>query len=136
MLEIKVTLSADDKLFGIMGELLKAFHGFTAITPDCRVVQNETAAKNPEPPKTVEPTAEPAVEQEQKAEETPKDAEQKAEIEPQATIEEVRQALTDLRKKYGMDKVKQLLNDCGASKVSELKPEQYAAVIQVVKGAL
>lgn len=136
MLEIKVTLSADDKLFGIMGELLKAFHGFTTIAPIDRVVPNETTAKNAELPKTVVPTAEPAIKQEQKVKENPQAAEQKEETEPNATLEEVRQALTDLRKKHGVDKVKQLLNDCGAAKVSELKPEQYTTVIQTAKEAL
>ena len=125
MLEIKVTLSADDKLFGIMKELLEAFHGLTEIVPASRAVQNETAIKNTEMPKSVEQTTELLVEHEHKAE-----------TEPQPTIEEVRQALTDLRKKHGVDKVKQLLNDYGAAKVSELKAEQYSAVIQVAKEAL
>ena len=56
MLEIKVTLSADDKLFGIMKELLEAFHGLTEIVPASRAVQNETAIKNTEMPKSVEQT--------------------------------------------------------------------------------
>lgn len=132
MFEIKVTLSVEDKLYDILDNLLEALNVFTKATvlyKGDRPVKELTKAEMPKEKELEVETkliSEPVAEQvtEEKSEEVT------------ATIEEVRQALTDLRKKYGVDKVKQLLNDCGANKVSELKPEQYAAVIQVVKGAL
>ncbi len=52
--------------------------------------------------------------------------------EPAYTIEQVRAAFTKFAKQNGKDAAKALLEKHGAGKVTELKPEDYAAVMKEV----
>lgn len=54
--------------------------------------------------------------------------------EPQRTIEEVRAAFSEYAKSKGKDKAKELLSKYGASKVTELKEEDYNAAIRDIRG--
>lgn len=52
--------------------------------------------------------------------------------EPAYTIEQVRAAFTKYAKQNGKEAAKKLLEKFGAAKVTELKPEDYAAVMKEV----
>lgn len=52
--------------------------------------------------------------------------------EPAYTIEQVRAAFTKYAKRDGKEAAKKLLEKFGAGKVTELKPEDYAAVMKEV----
>lgn len=52
--------------------------------------------------------------------------------EPVYTIEQVRAAFTKYAKQNGKEAAKKLLEKFGAGKVTELKPEDYAAVMKEV----
>lgn len=52
--------------------------------------------------------------------------------EPAYTIEQVRAAFTKYAKQNGKEAAKKLLEKFGAGKVTELKPEDYAAVMKGV----
>lgn len=52
--------------------------------------------------------------------------------EPVYTIEQVRAAFTKYAKRDGKEAAKKLLEKFGAAKVTELKPEDYAAVMKEV----
>ena len=52
--------------------------------------------------------------------------------EPEYTIEQVRAAFTKYAKTNGKEAAKKLLEKFGAGKVTELKPEDYAAVMKEV----
>ena len=62
-------------------------------------------------------------------------AEETAEPEesPAYTIEQVRAAFTKYAKQNGKDAAKALLEKFGAAKVTELKPDDYAAVMKEVR---
>lgn len=49
-----------------------------------------------------------------------------------ATIEEVRAALAKLSKSKGKERAKEILSKFGVSKVTELAPEQYGAVMKEI----
>lgn len=66
---------------------------------------------------------------------TPAPAEElteETEEEPAYTIEQVRAAFTKYAKQNGKEAAKKLLEKFGAGKVTELKPEDYAAVMKEV----
>lgn len=66
-------------------------------------------------------------------EDTPaEDLMEETEEEPEYTIEQVRAAFTKYAKTNGKDAAKALLEKHGAAKVTELKPEDYAAVMKEV----
>ena len=65
------------------------------------------------------------------AQETPVTTEAPAESEtPAYTMQDVRKILADKSRKGYTDKVKQILTDHGASKLSELAESEYAAVVK------
>jgi hypothetical protein len=57
---------------------------------------------------------------------------EETEEEPAYTIEQVRAAFTKYAKQNGKEAAKKLLEKFGAGKVTELKPEDYAAVMKGV----
>lgn len=66
-------------------------------------------------------------------EDTPaEDLMEETEEEPEYTIEQVRAAFTKYAKTNGKDAAKALLEKHSAAKVTELKPEDYAAVMKEV----
>ena len=60
------------------------------------------------------------------------DLAEETEDEPAYTIEQVRAAFTKYAKQNGKEAAKKLLEKFGAGKVTELKPEDYAAVMKGV----
>lgn len=77
-------------------------------------------------PKPVEP---------QKAEPKPEKEEPKAENEePQYKIEDIRTAFATFAKAKGKDKAKEILAQFNAHKVTELKEDDYNAVMKVLEG--
>lgn len=60
------------------------------------------------------------------------DLTEETEEEPAYTIEQVRAAFTKYAKQNGKEAAKKLLEKFGAGKVTELKPEDYAAVMKGV----
>ena len=77
-------------------------------------------------PKPVEP---------QKAEPKPEKEEPKAEKdEPQYKIEDIRTAFATFAKDKGKDKAKEILAQFNAHKVTELKEDDYNAVMKVLEG--
>lgn len=60
------------------------------------------------------------------------DLAEETEEEPAYTIEQVRAAFTKYAKQNGREAAKKLLEKFGAGKVTELKPEDYAAVMKGV----
>lgn len=77
-------------------------------------------------PKPVEP---------QKAEPKPEKEEPKAEKdEPQYKIEDIRTAFVTFAKAKGKDKAKEILAQFNAHKVTELKEDDYNAVMKVLEG--
>lgn len=52
---------------------------------------------------------------------------------PAVTVEELRKALADCGKAHGRDAAVQLLASFGAKNVSDLKVDQYAAVVAAAK---
>lgn len=51
------------------------------------------------------------------------------------TVEEVRKAFADMAKEKGKDKAKELLQQFGASKVTELRKDYYSAIMELIKGS-
>lgn len=51
------------------------------------------------------------------------------------TVEEVRKAFSDMAKEKGKDKAKELLQQFGASKVTELRKDYYSAIMELIKGS-
>ena len=51
------------------------------------------------------------------------------------TIEKVRKAFADLAKEKGKDEAKKLLEQFGASKVTELRKDYYGAIMELIKGS-
>ena len=60
------------------------------------------------------------------------DLTEETEEEPAYTIEQVRAAFTKYAKQNGKEAARKLLEKFGAGKVTELKPEDYAAVMKGV----
>jgi len=100
-----------------------------ALVTDVQAFEDETR-KAPNVEKKVEaPAPDPEVEAEEKAPKTP--AEEKNEAyTPEITEVEVRAKFMELSKKGKKAELKALLDEMGVTKVSELKPEQYAEAMK------
>lgn len=116
-MEIIVKIQADelvkaiDKLAGAIDE------GISVATTKEKPQKVVDKPKNVEPPKP-EPKEEPKAEKE----------------EPQYKIEDIRTAFATFAKAKGKDKAKEILAKFNAHKVTELKEDDYNAVMKVLEG--
>lgn len=85
-------------------------------------------------PKTEEKTEKPYIEPEQEQELQEKQELQEEPLtEPQYSVEEVRKALVALAKEKGISAAKAILQKFNVAKVTDLKPQDYDAVMLSVK---
>lgn len=116
-MEITVKIQADelvkaiDKLAGAIDE------GISVATTKEKSQKVVDKPKNVEPPKP-EPKEEPKAEKD----------------EPQYKIEDIRTAFATFAKAKGKDKAKEILSQFNAHKVTELKEDDYNAVMKVLEG--
>ena len=54
---------------------------------------------------------------------------------PQPTLEDVRTVLAEISRNGKTTEMKQLLSQFGASKLSDVKPEDYAALLEAARNA-
>lgn len=93
----------------------------------------EDKPKPVEPPKA-KPKPEPKEEQKAKPKSEPKEEPKAEKEEPQYKIEDIRTAFATFAKAKGKDKAKEILAQFNAHKVTELKEDDYNAVMKVLEG--
>ena len=93
----------------------------------------EDKPKPVEPPK-VEPKEEPKAEPKEEPKAEPKEEPKAEKDEPQYKIEDIRTAFATFAKAKGKDKAKEILAQFNAHKVTELKEDDYNAVMKVLEG--
>jgi len=100
-----------------------------ALVADVQAHEEETR-KTPKVEKEVKaPAPDPEKKEEKKAPDTPTE-EKNEDTTPEITEVEVRAKFVELSKKGKKAELKTLLDEMGVSKVSELKPEQYAEAMK------
>lgn len=93
----------------------------------------EDKPKPTEPPKA-EPKEEPKTEPKEEPKAEPKEEPKAEKDEPQYKIEDIRTAFATFAKVKGKDKAKEILAQFNAHKVTELKEDDYNAVMKVLEG--
>lgn len=123
-MEITVKIQADE-LAGAINNLAEAL-----------LVDNNNLALSVGPIEAVKTEPKRIAEGSQKVEDKPKPVEPpKAEKdEPQYKIEDIRTAFATFAKAKGKDKAKEILAQFNAHKVTELKEDDYNAVMKVLEG--
>lgn len=123
-MEITVKIQADE-LAGAINNLAEAL-----------LVDNNNLALSVGPIEAVKTEPKRIAEGSQKVEDKPKPVEPpKAEKdEPQYKIEDIRTAFATFAKANGKDKAKEILAQFNAHKVTELKEDDYNAVMKVLEG--
>nr|WP_296077679.1 hypothetical protein [uncultured Ruminococcus sp.] len=86
-----------------------------------------------EEPQKAKPKPEPK-EEPQKVVDKPKEEPKAEKDEPQYKIEDIRTAFATFAKAKGKDKAKEILSQFNAHKVTELKEDDYNAVMKVLEG--
>ena len=101
----------------------------------------EDKPKPVEPPKVepkeepkAEPKEEPKAEPKEEPKAEPKEEPKAEKDEPQYKIEDIRTAFATFAKAKGKDKAKEILAQFNAHKVTELKEDDYNAVMKVLEG--
>ena len=135
-MEITVKIQADE-LTGAINNLAKSINNLALSVGPIEAVKAEPkkvargSQKVEDKPKPVEPPkAEPK--EEPKAE--PKEEPKAEKDEPQYKIEDIRTAFATFAKVKGKDKAKEILAQFNAHKVTELKEDDYNAVMKVLEG--
>lgn len=131
-MEIKITLSVDDRTATLIEGLTQAILASKAVTP--------RRTKTPEPeakpvviePEHVVPVEEPKLPEAPVAEtpEAPKDPEPAKPETAKKTDADVRVAVTEAKNRVGSDRVKAVITSFGAKSVSAISPDLYDAVIK------
>ena len=93
----------------------------------------EDKPKPVEPPKA-EPKEEPKAEPKEEPKAEPKEEPKAEKDQPQYKIEDIRTAFATFAKAKGKDKAKEILAQFNAHKVTELKEDDYNAVMKVLEG--
>ena len=97
-----------------------------------------TTAKKQEAPANTQPTAEAAVAdaQKSKADDSAKSAKEEAKTESAPTYEDAKKVVLALSAKKGRTALEALLKDFGATKLPDVKPEQYGELIAAANAQL
>ena len=96
----------------------------------------EVAAEFGEVKRVEKPAAETQPTEKQPSENPPTETQQaeKANTKKQPTMEEVRAILADISRNGKTEDMKALLHKFGATRLSEIKPEDYTALIEAARG--
>lgn len=127
-MEITVKIQADE-LAGAINNLAESINNLALSVGPIKAVKAEPkkvargSQKVEDKPKPVEPP---------KAE--PKEEPKAEKDEPQYKIEDIRTAFATFAKAKGKDKAKEILAQFNAHKVTELKEDDYNAVMKVLEG--
>lgn len=121
-MEITVKIQADE-LAGAINNLAESINNLALSVGPIEAVKAEPKNVAEEPQK---------VEDKPKAE--PKEEPKAEKDEPQYKIEDIRTAFATFAKAKGKDKAKEILSQFNAHKVTELKEDDYNAVMKVLEG--
>lgn len=122
----------NETIGGIQHDLQKLLEGVSAKTPQGFMddIPEVTVKTKPAPKKEALPVAEPIVEDVQQIEEPVES------FDEQPTMEETRAKLNELRGKKGSKALRAILSEHGVSSFTDLKPDEYAAVIAEADAAM
>ena len=115
----------NNNLAGSINNLALSVDPIEAVKAEPKKVAEEPQKAKPKP----EPKEEP-----QKVVDKPKEEPKAEKEEPQYKIEDIRTAFATFAKAKGKDKAKEILAQFNAHKVTELKEDDYNAVMKVLEG--
>lgn len=137
MFPMTITISNNNQLQAVLAAMAEPTAEQTSVSVKKEAPKDKaTNAKKQEVAATTQPTAEAAVADVQSEKADNSEQSEKAEGESPATYEDAKKVVLALSAKKGRTALEALLKDFGATKLPDVKPEQYGELIAAANAQL